>query len=50
MRGKSSKNVSHTGVDIFWSLLWVSKTKIFLNKQVIGMAVTCCRMAYEQQI
>jgi hypothetical protein len=32
------------------SLFLGQKSKTFLNKQVVGMAATCCQMAYEQHI
>jgi hypothetical protein len=38
------------GIGMVHSLFFGQKSKIFLNKQVVRMAATCCRMAYEQHI
>jgi hypothetical protein len=53
MRGKSSKNVSHTGVDVFFGVYCGSerpKIFYFILKKVVGMVATCCQIAYEQHI
>jgi hypothetical protein len=52
MRGKSSKNVSHIGVDIFLEFIVGQKDQKYfiLFKKIVGMVATCCQVAYEQHI
>jgi hypothetical protein len=48
MRKNIFQKVSYAGLVSLEFNFWASKLKTFLKKQVVGVATTCYRMAYEQ--